>query len=378
MNGTMQLSAALIRRGGLAFCTLCSAAIAQEDGFVAHRLVALRSISFMPDVPARLFRRHADQFLAYAVAPGVSWPRDAELKRRNAWHHVDADAGAGEQNRQARLAAFQTLPRGKSAALRWYRRHGPNIGGELPWAVVACHQELADAFRTGDNAAALAWAGYLAHFVADATNPFRCSENDQGTATGNLRFGSAHGVHPRSRDHSIRERFGAGLVARHASDHAVVRGEHTIEAESELVPLTSIFALIEGSLGVLDDVVRADGEILRRLGVVDRKTFIARADAYYVALHERCGAISLARLEAGASLTGRLIAHAWRAGGRPATLIAGTEPLSDWVASKNSDVFHKSTCPFVALINQENVVTFPTRDSAVSAGHRPCKRCQSK
>lgn len=374
--GTVQLVAALIRRGGLAFCTLCATGVAQDDGLAAHRLVAMESISFMPDVPARLFRHHADQYLIHVVDPSVTWPRDPELKRRNRWHHVDADAGASHQNRKARLEALKALPQDKSAALRWYRRHGPNIGGELPWAIAECHGKLANAFRAGDLKATLAWAGYLAHFVADGTNPFRCSVIDRGAATGNLRFGSAYGVHPRSHDHSIRERFGTALVARHVSDYAAGIGEHPSKVELEQDPLASVFALIEGSLAVLDDVVQADREILNLLGVSDGKTFASRADAYYAALHERCGAIRMARLEAGASLTGRLIGAAWHAAGKPATEIAGAEPRSAWVASRHSSVFHISTCPFAALIKQENVVSFPTRDGALSTGHRPCKRCQ--
>ncbi len=76
MNDTLQLVVAWIRGGGLALCALCASAIAQEDGLVAHRLVALESISFMADVPARLFRHHADQFVVHVVAPGVAWPQD--------------------------------------------------------------------------------------------------------------------------------------------------------------------------------------------------------------------------------------------------------------------------------------------------------------
>ncbi len=49
---------------------------------------------------------------------------------------------------------------------------------------------------------------------------------------------------------------------------------------------------------------------------------------------------------------------------------------ANFVASKNSRVFHKPDCPFAELILPENLVTYKTRDDAMKAGKRPCKRCK--
>ncbi len=46
-----------------------------------------------------------------------------------------------------------------------------------------------------------------------------------------------------------------------------------------------------------------------------------------------------------------------------------------YVASKNSKVFHKPTCPWVKRIKPENLVGYSSRDEAIKAGKRPCKRC---
>lgn len=51
-------------------------------------------------------------------------------------------------------------------------------------------------------------------------------------------------------------------------------------------------------------------------------------------------------------------------------------PTGAFVASKNSRVFHKPDCPFAELILPENLVTYKTRDDAIKAGKRPCKRCK--
>ena len=63
---------------------------------------------------------------------------------------------------------------------------------------------------------------------------------------------------------------------------------------------------------------------------------------------------------------------------------AATEKLNDetgqkveyeYVASKNSKVFHKSDCRAAARISSENLVGFSNRDEAINSGRRPCKMC---
>ena len=46
-----------------------------------------------------------------------------------------------------------------------------------------------------------------------------------------------------------------------------------------------------------------------------------------------------------------------------------------YVGNKNSKKFHHSWCSSVADIKEKNKVTFRSREEAVSAGYKPCKRC---
>lgn len=46
-----------------------------------------------------------------------------------------------------------------------------------------------------------------------------------------------------------------------------------------------------------------------------------------------------------------------------------------YVASKNSKVFHKPSCPWAERIKPENLIGYSSRDEAIKAGKRPCKRC---
>jgi hypothetical protein len=49
-----------------------------------------------------------------------------------------------------------------------------------------------------------------------------------------------------------------------------------------------------------------------------------------------------------------------------------------FVASKNSDVFHKPDCPFAQNIAPKNLVYYNSTQEAIAAGKRPCKKCNPK
>ena len=46
-----------------------------------------------------------------------------------------------------------------------------------------------------------------------------------------------------------------------------------------------------------------------------------------------------------------------------------------FVASKNSQIFHKASCPSAKRISPNNLVSYATRDEAIAAGKKPCGRC---
>lgn len=47
-----------------------------------------------------------------------------------------------------------------------------------------------------------------------------------------------------------------------------------------------------------------------------------------------------------------------------------------YVASKNSKVFHKPECSSAKRIKPKNLIGYNSRDEAINAGKRPCKRCK--
>jgi curli biogenesis system outer membrane secretion channel CsgG len=48
----------------------------------------------------------------------------------------------------------------------------------------------------------------------------------------------------------------------------------------------------------------------------------------------------------------------------------------NYVASKNSDVFHHPWCSYVQAIKPENKICFSTREEAIGSGRRPCSVCK--
>lgn len=54
---------------------------------------------------------------------------------------------------------------------------------------------------------------------------------------------------------------------------------------------------------------------------------------------------------------------------------ASTEPEAGFIASKGSDVFHRSDCRWAQNISADNLVGYSNREEAVRAGKRPCKWC---
>lgn len=59
----------------------------------------------------------------------------------------------------------------------------------------------------------------------------------------------------------------------------------------------------------------------------------------------------------------------------PSPAPATSDPAS-YVASKNSEVFHRADCKSAAKIAARNLVDYTTRDEAVRAGKRPRAECR--
>lgn len=360
------------------------------DAALAHRIVARESIEALPTEIATLFRKHGDDFVRHAAAPALEWPSDPDRRRCRRWHRVESDIAARDQQQAARLAALKVFPRDRSSAKRLYRGRGRLTGGSLPWAIEECYNKLVRAFRSGRASFVIERAGHLAHFAADASDPFRCTANGDGKLTGNPRFGAVRGEHLASAEASVRERFGVGLVGRYAETYADAVQVTRTENDPTDAPVEAAFDTLAASLAVVDEIAEADRAILEQLQIIDRGAFEARRDAYYAALDERCGKIRIGRLSAGAALAANLISGAWQEAGSPNIEAGRAVPsargrdaasarrLGKFVGSKRSNVVHLPSCRHAARIAEGNLVHFKSLREARSQGRRGCKVCKPK
>ncbi len=360
-----------------------------DEAHTAHRMVARSALKGLAPQLQPVFEAHRSSFVDSAVEPGTTWTRDRSMSRRKRWHDVQADVAAEEQNLESRIRAFDAFPRTERDAQRLYRRSSGRNGGRLPWAIAEIHQQLIEAFRSGDALQVTRQAGHLAHFVTDAANPFRVTANHDGSLTGNATFGPKRGVHS-DKAPTVRERFGVALFAKNMADYESHIRVADDSAQQYTEPLQAAFALMELSVGVVDHIATVDREVLGELEITDEQGFAAKRSAYLDMLDERCGDIAVSQLSAAATTTAQLINAAWMSAGKPAIGVVTSDAATPttradgmaggtdgaYVGSKNSNVFHKRGCRFARQIVPENLVSFPTSAAANQAGRRGCRACK--
>lgn len=370
---------------------------ARASGLDAQRMVTRKSLEMLPEDLAVLFRQHAGELLERVVEPDTVWRRDSKLRERLDWHRVAMDIEATEQTYDARMAAARNFPRDRAAAKRLYRRLNKRGGrGVLPWVIEDYYNQLADAFRQGQEPDVVRTAAYLMHFATNAASPFDATANHDGKLTGNLQLGRVGLGHPHYAHRSVAQRFGGELVRRHCGRYGDSLKMSPGDYEPVHEPLTRARSVLLGALAVLDEIIAADAEIIDLMQVSDGDGLVARMDEYYQLLDERCGPIGIERLRQGTIFAANLIGGAWSAAGRPslaeirrrsgpieAQPKPPDQPAEDKVAlsdntivgSRHTRVYHLYACPWAKKIAPENLVTFESISAAKAAGRRPCKFC---
>ena len=76
-----------------------------------------------------------------------------------------------------------------------------------------------------------------------------------------------------------------------------------------------------------------------------------------------------------------VITYQWYNSSKPTNNFPTTEQQNNqntdvkYVASKESDKFHREDCKFAKNIKKSNLKTYATREAAVKAGKKPCSEC---
>lgn len=378
------------------------AAHAWAAGMDSQRIVARRCVAALPSLLAPFYQDHLADLEERVIEPEGVWRRDRRMRARLHWDHLWMDVRAEDGSVSARLAAGETFPRAEREARELFESAGVGVrGGRLPWAMAELHADLVRAFEQRDAQEVIRSSGHLAALACAASQPFSVTMNHDGRQTGNLYLGELSMGDPYYPHQSAHQRIFGELVRRYRNrylEHVQVR---PIELRPIPDPLDPCFQHLLGSLARVDDLLTADRQISRQLGLVDGASLIKREDEFYELLDGRCGDLVVERLRAGALLSANLIAGAWEQAGRPvletspaagpeavpdqpdddATDASGAEPAdptesSGYIGSRSSTVFHRPECAHVVRISPSNLVRYPTAQDAQRQGKRPCRVCK--
>jgi hypothetical protein len=266
----------------------------------------LAILAFAPD--ARAWGVIGHEKIAGAV-PSVL-PSDAEpllgLGPSLVRHAMDADARRGDPRvpderfrHRFEVDAYSWLDQLRVPARRevWDRRFGRERvqeRGLLPWAIADSYRGLVEAFRTRDaTAAALAWAD-LTHYLADASDPLRCT---------------------RAASPALAARLDDRLLDRYRTHLELPQVTHGAPALRD--PFGEGVKLARESHGLSARVL----EVERRAASTEG----AGSPAYYARLWHELGPLLEARMGVAAEAAARFGYSAWQSAGRPAIGVPSDE-----------------------------------------------------
>src|SRR5574341_1689631 len=142
-------------------------------GASGHRLVTNKAIETLPPELRPFFEANRIFITQHATDP-LDWlaKNPAEMK-----YHVILFERYGR-------FPFGALPRNYQAALRKYGKTKLEANGVLPWQIGVYSEKLTHAFRNRNWEEARMVAAILAHYVAEAYDPFNTTENGDGHHSG--------------------------------------------------------------------------------------------------------------------------------------------------------------------------------------------------
>src|ERR1700722_4543452 len=155
----------------------------------AERTIADKAVDTLPDEMLPFFQ-NSRSFIDHHVTDPIQLEAKNPVDRNNSFIQLDHYGPF----------PFSTVPRDYKAAVEKFGRRTVEARGVLPWQIGLYSQKLTDAFRARDWDDVRLSAAFLAHYVAEAHDPFKSTTNSDGAA---------------SDQPGVNERFGRGLVDRY-------------------------------------------------------------------------------------------------------------------------------------------------------------------
>ena len=248
-------------------------------GESAERMIADKAVDTLPDEMLPFFQANRS-FLVQHVTDAAEADARTPATPRNNFIELD-HYGA---------FPFGALPRAYAEAVMKYGRRAIETHGQLPWQIGVSSQKLTEAFRAHNWDEVKIAAAALAHYVADAHDPFKTTVNRDGSL---------------SQQPGVNERFGVSLV-NHYQRFFFLKPN---QADFIHDPTDHAFEMTLSAHSWLENILLADRRAHEGLSAYN--------DEYYDRFYAQVGAVLIRQLTDASTDLGSYWMTAWINAGRP-------------------------------------------------------------
>jgi hypothetical protein len=185
---------------------------------------------------------------------------------------------------------FESLPRNYKKAVEKFGLSKIEANGVLPWQIGVYSAKLTEAFRQRNMEDIRLYSSLLAHYVAEAHDPFNTTDNTDGQRTDQL---------------GVSNRFGTNLVDRYSLFFPMRANDASYIND----PTDNAFEDCLSAHSWLQIILLADRR--SRGGLADY------TDEYYDHFYNQVGAVLIRQLSDAASAVGSYWLTAWTNAGKP-------------------------------------------------------------
>jgi len=259
--------------------SLLLAACAGAWGANAHRLIASKAFDTLPPELRAFYESDRDRIMAMVTDPLDTLAKNPKELR---FHVIYL-------NRYPPFP-FETLPRNYKKAVEKFGLSKIEANGVLPWQIGVYNAKLTEAFRQRNWDEVRLYSSLLAHYVAEAHDPFNTTDNTDGQRTDQL---------------GVNDRFGTNLVDRYSLFFPMRANDAFYITD----PTDNAFEDCLSAHSWLQIVLLADRR--SRAGLPDY------TDEYYDRFYNQVGAVLMRQLSDAATAVGSYWLTAWTNGGKP-------------------------------------------------------------
>jgi hypothetical protein len=260
---------------------ICLPAAALAWGANGHRLITNKAIETLPPELQPFFEANRTYIVQHSTEP-LDWlTKNPNAERRNQQILLD---------RYGRFP-FDSLPRDFKVAQARLGARTIEQNGVLPWQIGLYSLKLTNAFKARNWDEVRQMAAILAHYVAQAHDPFSTTENFDGRLSG---------------QNGVDQRFNSSLVDRFSLFFFIRPNDAFFISD----PTDFAFETCLSAHSWIAQVLLAD----RRA----RRDLPDYTDEYYDRLYSQAGAILVRQISDAATNVGAFWLTAWINAGRPA------------------------------------------------------------